>query len=254
VGEVAAVFAKYFADTAWCADRILCISKCTRNDLTELLDKLGAPKPELSVLTLGCEVPGREDGEISSDVADLLDKRYILYVSTLERRKNHKVLYQAYTSLVDQGHTDLPLLVFVGMPGWGVNDLLADLKLDYRIKPYLRLLSHLNDADLARLYTKAHFIVYPSLYEGWGLPVAESLAFGKFCLVSNAASLPEVGGELVEYIDPLNIPGWAERILWYHEHPEAVKTWETKISREYDPPRWRDSASSIIQSAASLLG
>ena len=105
------------------------------------------------------------------------------------------------------------------MPGWGVDGLLSDLRLDFRIKPYVKILNHVSDGDLALLYQYAEFTVFPSLYEGWGLPIAESLAFGKFCLASNAASIPEVGGALVEYLDPWDLPAWAERLKWYFDSP-----------------------------------
>ena len=75
-----------------------------------------------------------------------------------------------------------------------------------------RALGHANDAELRALYENCEFFVYPSLYEGWGLPVAEALAFGKFVLASDRGSIPEVGGDLVEYIDPWNASAWAEAI------------------------------------------
>jgi glycosyltransferase involved in cell wall biosynthesis len=97
----------------------------------------------------------------------------------------------------------------------------------------------------------AHFTLYPSLYEGWGLPVAESLAYGKFCLASSAASIPEVGGDLIEYIDPWDVPTWAERIKWYIDHDEDLRRKEQRISEEYQPPRWEDSGRFILECALS---
>ena len=148
--------------------------------------------------------------------------------------------------MVDQGRTELPQLVFVGMPGWGVNDLLADLRLDPRIVPYIRILNHVTDADLVHLYRNAYFTVYPSLYEGWGLPVAESLAYGKFCLAANSASIPEVGGDLIEYLDPWDVPQWAERLRWYIDHPAALEVAEQRIREHYRPTPWSECAASIL--------
>ena len=246
VGDVSAKFAMYFANLAWSADKIQCISECSRNDLQQLLTDLGAPIPELEVVRLGCDIPSLSDDAATAEVASLLAQKYLLFVSTIERRKNHETIYRAYTRLVDEGCTDLPLLVFVGMPGWGVADLLADLRLDPRILPYIRILNHVTDADLVHLYRNAHFTVYPSLYEGWGLPVAESLAYGKFCLAANSASIPEVGGDLIEYLDPWDVPLWAERLRWYIEHPDALAAAEQRIRTHYQPASWSACAASIL--------
>lgn len=246
VGDVSAKFAMYFANLAWSADKIQCISECSRRDLQQLLTDLGAPNPELEVIRLGCDIPSLPHDEASPDVAKLLNQKYLLFVSTIERRKNHETIYRAYTRLVDQGYFGLPLLVFVGMPGWGVNDLMADLRLDPRILPYIRILNHVTDADLVHLYRNAYFTVYPSLYEGWGLPVAESLAYGKFCLASNSASIPEVGGNLIEYLDPWDVPKWAERLLWYIEHPTELADAEQRIRTQFKPASWAECAASIL--------
>jgi glycosyltransferase involved in cell wall biosynthesis len=249
VGDVASKFAKYFSDLAWCADQVLCISECSRKDLTQLLTSLGTPLPLMGIIKLGCDIQAFISDYSAPDVAELLGRSYILFVSTIERRKNHETLYRAYTRLIDSGMIDLPLLVFVGMPGWGVNDLLADLRLDPRIQPYIRILNHVSDNDLAYLYRGAYFTVYPSLYEGWGLPVAESLAYGKFCLASNAASISEVGGDLIEYLDPWDVPAWALRIKWYIENSDDLSAREQQIKNEYKPTTWLSCAASIFETA-----
>lgn len=253
VGDVAASFARYFANVAWCADEVLCISECTRRDLRALLTELGTPLPALSVIQLGCKLPQIGTPVVAPEVAPLLGQRYVLFVSTIERRKNHETLYRAYARLVEQGEADLPLLVFVGMPGWGVNDLMADLRFDPRTQGLIKLLHHVTDADLARLYQQALFTVFPSLYEGWGLPVAESLAAGKFCLASGTASMPEVGGDLIDYLDPLDVPAWAERLQWYCNHPEALSDKEARIQAHYQPMSWPQCAQEILVHATSRI-
>lgn len=253
VGDVAAAFARYFANVAWCADEVLCISECTRTDLRALLVELGTPLPSLSVIRLGCQLPLMAGESVASDVAALLGQRYVLFVSTIERRKNHEALYRAYARLVEQGERNLPLLVFVGMPGWGVNDLMADLRLDPRTQDLIKLLHHVTDADLARLYQHALFTVFPSLYEGWGLPVAESLAAGKFCLASSAASMPEVGGDLIEYLDPWDVPAWAARLRWYFNHPDVLAEKEARIRSNYLPMSWPACAQEILVHATGRI-
>jgi glycosyltransferase involved in cell wall biosynthesis len=139
------------------------------------------------------------------------------------------------------------------MQAWGISDFLNDLKLDYRVKDKIILLTDVNDNDLAALYRASYFTLYPSLYEGWGLPVAESLAFGKFCLASKSSSIPEVGGELLEYIDPWDVPGWADRILYYVLNPEEVQKREQSIRNEYRAHSWDESGASIHAACTALL-
>lgn len=252
VSDVAAKFPRYFADAAWCADQILCISDWSRRDLRQFLESVGAPEPALGVVRLGCEILAASEAPPSREVAEVLAHRFILFVSTIERRKNHETLYRAYTRLVDEGRADLPLLVFVGMPGWGIDGLMSDVHSDPRIRPFLRILNHVSDNDLSLLYERAYLTVYPSLYEGWGLPVAESLAHGKFCLASGVASIPEVGGDLVEYLDPWDVPEWAQRLMWYFDHPDEVRKREAAIRLNYRQTTWQETGAAVLAAAEVL--
>ncbi len=253
VGDVSRQFAHYFADLAWAADLVLCISESSRRDLEKLLDKLHVPAPEMAVMHLGSAVLSREEKEAapSEAVARVLERPYILFVSTIERRKNHEVLYRAYTRLAEES-LELPDLVFVGMAGWGIDELLSDIRLDPRVQGRIRVLNHVSDQDLNRLYQHAYFTVFPSLYEGWGLPVAESLAHGKFCLCSNTSSLPEVGGDWVEYLDPWDVPAWVDRLRHYIAHPEEVAKRNAQIVAGYRPCLWRETSADIYTHALRI--
>jgi glycosyltransferase involved in cell wall biosynthesis len=245
-------FACYFPNMTLCADEVLCISECTRKDLRDFLSELGAPIPAMSVLKLGCQLSVSGSHPVADDVAQVLSHRYIMFVSTIERRKNHETLYRAYARLVDLGETGLPLLVFVGTRGWGVNDFLQDLRFDPRTKNLIKILDHVSDSNLKALYENSLFTVYPSLYEGWGLPVAESLAAGKFCLASNIPSILELGRDLIEYIDPWDVPLWASRLRWYFKHPDDLAQREQRIRVEYTPTPWSETAAGVFCAASRL--
>jgi hypothetical protein len=75
--------------------------------------------------------------------------------------------------------------------------------------------------------------------------LVESLAAGKFCLASNAASLPEAGGPWAEYLDPWDLPAWTERLAHYMEHPEEVNSRNLRIAREFRAPTWGETAQAI---------
>lgn len=243
-------FGSYLAELAWCADHVLCISECTRRDFERVMREMGAPVPPTHVIRLGDEIraPRSEEPPAGFDVDG---RPFVLYVSTIERRKNHEVLYRAWARMREQGVVP-HRLVFVGMRGWGVNDLMNDLRLDPRVREDIVVLDRVGDPQLAWLYHHAAFTVFPSLYEGWGLPVVESLGWGKFCLASSAASLPEAGGDWVEYIDPWDLPQWVERLSHYMTHPGEVEARNGRIAREYRATPWQDTSAHIHRVA--MLG
>lgn len=250
VADVSRQFAHYFADLAWAADRILCISQSSQRDLLALLERLAVPAPSTAVIHLGAD-PVADTAALPWPTA-LPAAPYVLFVSTIERRKNHEILYRAWHRLASEPGLELPQLVFVGMPGWGVNELLADLSLDPLVAGRITILNHVGDAELAALYRHALFTVYPSLYEGWGLPVAESLAFGQYCLCANTSSLPEVGGELVDYLDPWDLPAWVDKLRFLITHPDWLAERKARIAASYVPHPWRATADEIVEHAREL--
>ena len=108
------------------------------------------------------------------------------------------------------------------------------------------------DADLAALYRGCLFALYPSLYEGWGLPVSEALANGKFCVCSNQGALPEAGQDFVDYADPWDVDEWANKILRYIGTPSAVAQREFDIKHDFREVSWRDSAAHVLAVASRL--
>lgn len=248
--EVADVFPRYYADVAWSADTVLCISKSSQRDFEGFVREIGAPLPKTGLVHLGSTL---DTPPATKGVDHLVRGPFILFVSTLERRKNHEVLYRALVRLSQQGKP-VPTLVFVGMQGWGVDDLMNDLKRDPRVRSKIVLLHHVKDDDLAALYRHASFTVFPSLYEGWGLPVAESMAHGRFCLSSNTSSLPEVGGELVEYLDPWDVNAWAERMAYFVANPGEVAKRERAIVERFKPTPWDETATTVLNAALALQG
>jgi len=243
VGEVANIFTSYFLDIADGSDMILCISKQTEKDLIRLMDTTGGPQVKTKVFPLGDSVPLCNDQKISNDIKVLKDKPFILFVSSIERRKNHEILYKAYHLLCKDGHKSaLPKLVFVGMQGWGVGDLMNDIRLDPLTSDLIVQLNHVTDGELYHLYKSSLFCVFPSFYEGWGLPVAEALSMGKAVIASNQGSLPEVGRDLVQYVDPWCAREWANALLKMSTDDLWRRYWEDKVTAEYKQRSWQDAA------------
>jgi alpha-1,3-rhamnosyl/mannosyltransferase len=126
---------------------------------------------------------------------------FVLAVGTLEPRKNLPRLVEAYSRLdrdLQMGHP----LVVVGPRGWSTGETLDALDM---LGNRCTLLGHVSEAALAELYRRCALFCYPSLGEGFGLPVIEAMAAGAPVLTSNVSSLPEVGGSAAEYIDPRDV-------------------------------------------------
>ena len=84
--------------------------------------------------------------------------------------------------------------------------------------------------------------------------MAESLAFKKFCVASNAASIPEIAGELIDYVDPLDVAGWADALRFWSTHPAQLQRREKKIAARFVPARWAETAAAIVAVAQKSSG
>ncbi len=135
-----------------------------------------------------------------------INKNYILFVGTLQPRKNIEKLIEAF-SKVDK---DILLLV-VGKKGWLYEDILKAPE-KFGVSERVKFLDFVEDTELPYLYKNALCFVLPSLYEGFGLPVLEAMKNGCPVLTSNVSSLPEAGGEAALYFDPTNVNEIAEKI------------------------------------------
>ncbi len=155
----------------------------------------------------------RSDDECKATLWDHnLSPGYFLYVGALDGRKNLRRLLDAYAS-VRLSKDGAPPLVIVGAPSGDGYDLTRDIsRLDLR--SYVRALGHVPDADLPALYSRAVALVFPSLYEGFGLPVVEAMACGTPVITSDISSLPEVAGGAALLVDPMNTGAITEAMLW----------------------------------------
>jgi glycosyltransferase involved in cell wall biosynthesis len=246
-------FRKWLAETVPIADALLTISNYSRRALLEFASAAGWEMPAVEVIRLGGEwserpLAGRsgQGGGKSARAIDL-PPRYALFVSTIEIRKNHQLLVRVWQRLIERHGTDaVPVLIFAGQVGWMVEDLLAELAASHYLGGMIEHRLGLSDAELDVAYDHCLFTLFPSLAEGWGLPVAESLAHGKFCLASNRTSIPEVGGDLVDYFDPSDdddVMAKLERLLF---EPGYLAAREARLRAEYSPGTWADCARSVV--------
>lgn len=217
------------------ATKYACISDCTAKDLHNFLQQEDQhQKLNIKTIPLAHEFIGyeRNSTEAQPSNHELLPLKnqpgFVLCVGTIEIRKNGANLLRAYLKVL-KNNPNAPKLVFAGKPGWKTDEFYKIIQDNPDIQEKLIIAKSATDGDLAFLYQNCLFTVYPSFYEGWGLPVGESAWFGKLCVASNATSLPEVCGESIDYVDPTDIDGMAEKIEQLIAKPDLISAWETKI-------------------------
>ena len=172
---------------------------------------------------------------------------YALVVSTIEARKNHLLLFRVWRRLLAELPRDgVPTLVFAGRIGWLVEDLICQIANTNNLDGKLLIIENPTDEELVALYRSCLFTLLPSFYEGWGLSVTESLAFGKPCLISDRTSLPEAGGELAHSFDPDNLHDAYGTIRSTIEDRAALARWEAKVQREFKPVPWSATVEALL--------
>jgi glycosyltransferase involved in cell wall biosynthesis len=184
---------------------LLAISQATADALIARFPKA---RDRTVVAPLGV-TPALSEHLDPKEAATLPDAGFVLAVGTLEPRKNLPRLVAAYGELSGELQGDHPLVV-VGALGWETGETLDALR---SLGSRCTMLGHVTDAALAELYRRCAVFCYPSLGEGFGLPVLEAMAGGAAVVTSNVSSLPEVGGDCVMYVDPHAIDSIAEGLL-----------------------------------------
>ena len=220
----------------------------TRNSRRDLLTSAGDAKdmlPPIEILQPGA---GLSDRHLAGEPTTArFPERFVLFVSTIEIRKNHRLLLRVWRRLIERHGADaVPTLVFAGKIGWLVDDLMAELAASNYLDGKIRIMSGLSDADLHRAYRSCLFTVFPSLCEGWGLPVAESLIHGKLCVASNIAPCFETGGEFIDYFDPADDDDALAQIERLLTDPDRMAAMEARLRAEYRPRAWADCVHTLI--------
>ena len=191
------------------AVHLIAVSEYTKSRIVNLL---GRSPDEITVipngLTTGCERVSGEKIDAARAALHIPTPRYLLSLSSLEKRKNLRTTLEAWARL----HGSLPEDIWLVLSGpeadervYGQQDLPVGL-------PRVLYTGYVPEEHLAGLYSGASLLLFPSLAEGFGLPVLEAMACGARAIVSNTSSLPEVGGDVVAYVDPLDSAALAEAV------------------------------------------
>lgn len=198
--------------------KIIAISDNTKQDL---IKHYGVDSEKISVVPHGYEETGRDFSKLSPEVAAKLPEKYILFLSTIQPRKNLVGLIEAFKDLKFE-HPELPhKLVVVGGAGWKYEQSMRAIDDNKDIVVYL---GRVSDEDRWPIFNKAELFIHPSFYEGFGMWILEAFECGVPVAVSNNSSLPEVGGDAALYFDPSKKEEIKQVILKVLQNPELAKS------------------------------
>ena len=226
------------------AAAVIVPSAATRGDLLDCYPLAGLEE-RLHVLPEG-PTPLPVAGALPEGV----EPGYLLAVGTVEPRKNYPRLVEAHRALRERG--EAPELVIAGREGWGYGDAAARL----RAAPGVRLLGHVDDPTLAALYRDARAFAFPSLYEGFGLPLLDAMAAGLPSLVGNRGSLPELAGDAALAVDPEDVEAIAaglDRLLHQDDLRRLLSARGRARAEEFSWERAGAQALSIVEATARSI-
>jgi glycosyltransferase involved in cell wall biosynthesis len=233
------------------ADRIISVSESTKADLVTWL---GTPEDKIDVVPQGVSsrfVPASPD-----DDGQTIRKKYgirgdyYLFVGNLEPRKNLIRIMQAFEAARDSLGRDIQLVV-CGKKGWLYDDIIAAY---HRIKrdSEIILTNYVDERDLLGLYQHARIFLFPTLYEGFGMPVLEAMAAGAPVVTSNVSSFPEICGDAALLVDPYDIGAIAGAILDVEDSAELRAELRERGLRRVQDYTWRATAEKTLDVYRSL--
>jgi glycosyltransferase involved in cell wall biosynthesis len=229
-------------------DYMLTISDYTRITLDRFMADHGTRQIPTATVPLAHSLTGPPSAVQTwpKSLLRLKGREYVAYVSTVEGRKNHLYVVNVWRQLMAQG-VDVPDLVFVGRKGWRISGLMDLLDGTRNLDGRVHIVHDLTDAELNAVYENSLFTVFTSFVEGWGLPVGESLMHHVPCVASSTSSIPEVGGDFVDYVDPLSVADGISVIGRMLTDREYLAERRRKIVENFRPRGWDEVARTFLE-------
>ncbi len=229
---------------------ILCISHATRTDLLNYLGKKIDPnKVFVTPLAASESFYQSKDKDYNCKVREkykIGESPYFLSVCTLEPRKNIDSVVRAFANLLLQESLPDVNLVLVGNKGWLFDKIFEEID-NAEIKNKVIITGFVADEDLAAIYSDALAFIYPSFYEGFGLPPLESMQCGTPVITSNTSSLPEVVGDAAIMINPHDLDALSNAMLSLYKNPKLRDDMSAKSTIQADKFSWKGCADLTVE-------
>ena len=227
------------------ADLILTNSHFTKSQIVQYYKPL-----ESKVVVTHLGISDRFKNQPSQEVMGKygIHKEYFLYQGTLEPRKNIQILIKAFENFKKKNPKSGIQLILAGKVGWRSRQIVKE-KYESIENDDIILLGYVYRDDMPAIYSGAKAFVYPSLYEGFGLPVLEALACGIIVLASNSSSIPEVGGRHAHYFDPDNVNELTKLLQEVSMGNIHQKDGQVLYAKDFT---WKKTATEILQTITEL--
>lgn len=229
-------------------DWVLAISQCTKNDFCHYLDF--DPSRVFVTPLAASERFYRCNNEVNKAAVRkkycITSAPYILSVCTLEPRKNIDHTIRCFIKTIQEQHISDLNLVLVGTKGWNFDKVFSEISKSPKMANRIIVTGYVPDEDLAPLYSDAMMFVYPSLYEGFGLPPLEAMQCGIPVITSNTSSLPEVVGSAGIMIDPLDKDALAHAMWSLYQSPSERLIMADKSLQQASSFSWDRCAQQTI--------
>jgi len=227
------------------ADHILADSAATRDDLMEIYN---TPREKITVLLSGVHprfqrVDALERQTVIREKYGIDARPYVFSIGTVQPRKNYARLVEAVAALRADG-LDLQVVI-AGGRGWLEDDIYASLD-TFNMRDHVQFIGYADDIDLPTLYSAAACTSFVSLYEGFGLPVLESMACGTPVVTSNVSSLPEVAGDAALMVNPTDVPAIAKALRELVENTETRSTLQLRGYQQAQRFTWERAAQQLV--------
>ena len=230
------VYMEYIYNQVHLADGLVFISEHSLKDFKQLAETNLLNMPSSKVIHLGFTI---DHSKKTDSFFNDQHKDFVLCVGRLEGRKNQIFLVRLWAELIRK-NGNVPDLLLVGRMGHRGEEIISEIK-ERRLENKIKWLDGISDEELSELYKNCLFTVFPSLYEGWGLPIVESLFFGKHCITSNTSSMIEASSGLADCLPPESLPMWVDKLTSYLSETNKLLEKENQIRSEFKPVTWKDS-------------
>ena len=166
-------------------------------------------------------------------------KPYFVVLGTIEPRKNHHLLFRVWRKLVEEIGERAPRLVVVGRRGWECENVVDVLERSEALRGYLIEKNTCSDDELCSILSHAQALLFPSLVEGYGMPIVESLMVSTPVIATNLSVFHEIAGDIPDYLDPLDGLGWLDHIKAYMDSNHPLRLAQLERMQHFELPTWQ---------------
>jgi len=233
-------------DASIYADHIITISQSSKKAFLKYFPHY--PEERISVVYLGNRAS--LSNRVNTKTLDRtmhklsLKEKFWLSVGTVEPRKNYELLFKAYARFISDSSDNFPLYI-AGGKGWLESDI-GRMVESLGIKDSVKFLGYVSDDELSVLYTKCYAFIYPSFYEGFGLPVLEAMSCGAPIICSKTTSLPEIVEDAGVFIDPFSVNSLVDAMVRVKENEHLRENLKSRAINQCQKFSWDNAAERVL--------